>query len=605
MEQVMPFSATGKYEVHNQPVEVLLAWLKGGEIAIPEIQRPFVWEAVKVRDLMDSLYQGYPIGYIIAWQSEHVKLKDGKTSRGKRILIDGQQRVTALAAAILGWPIVTSDYRKVRIRIAFQPIDERFEVSNTAIQRDTNWFADISEIMSSGIGTIATIREYLKKNPGCNESLLERNLDQLKRVLTKQIGIIELSHELDVETVTEIFIRINSKGVSLSQADFAMSKIASAEHYGGSEIRKAVDYFCHMAVEPSFVDAVKEVDPDFAKTTYFQQMSWLRKENDDLYDPSYSDLLRVSFTSQFKRGKLADLVSLLSGRNFETKTYEEAIVEQAFNKLDQGIRSFINETNFKRYIMILRSAGFIAPWLVRSQNVLNFGYAIFLILRASALEPALLEKFVRKWFVLSILTGRYSGAFESQIDLDVRQIESHGIEQYLRDTEKAELSTAFWEHALPQALETSIVSSPQFGVFLAAQAKKKDKGFLSRDITVEDLITQMGDIHHVFPKSYLKKQGLQKGRYNQIANYVYMQTEINIRIGDKPPNHYLSQVRKQAASGKVHLSGIDTEAELIENLRCHCIPESIFDMDIECYESFLDSRRKLMATKISDYYRIL
>ena len=84
-------SATGKYEVHNQPIEVILAWLTSGEIAIPEIQRPFVWDTTKVRDLLDSQYQGYPIGYLIAWQNPKVRLKDGQESYGKKVLIDGQQ----------------------------------------------------------------------------------------------------------------------------------------------------------------------------------------------------------------------------------------------------------------------------------------------------------------------------------------------------------------------------------------------------------------------------------------------------------------------------------------------------------------------------------
>src|SRR5471030_2462541 len=110
---------TQRYSVTPHPVETLLTWVKSGEIAIPEIQRPFVWDATKVRDLMDSLYQGYPIGYLIAWRNPNVRLKDGTLSEGKKILIDGQQRVTALTAAILGEKVVNKEYKKVRIQIAF------------------------------------------------------------------------------------------------------------------------------------------------------------------------------------------------------------------------------------------------------------------------------------------------------------------------------------------------------------------------------------------------------------------------------------------------------------------------------------------------------
>ena len=119
-----------RYSVTQHPIETLLTWVKSGEIAIPEIQRPFVWDATKVRNLMDSLYSGFPIGYLIAWRNPNVKLKDGSSASGKRILIDGQQRVTALMAALLGQEVMTQDYEKVRIRIAFRPQDEKFEVLN-------------------------------------------------------------------------------------------------------------------------------------------------------------------------------------------------------------------------------------------------------------------------------------------------------------------------------------------------------------------------------------------------------------------------------------------------------------------------------------------
>jgi len=111
-----------KYSVNQPLIETLISWVKSGEIAIPEIQRPFVWSSTKVRDLMDSLYQGYPIGYIIAWKNPNIKLKDGSLSEGKKILIDGQQRVAALTAAIIGQEVVNKNYKKVKIQIAFNPL---------------------------------------------------------------------------------------------------------------------------------------------------------------------------------------------------------------------------------------------------------------------------------------------------------------------------------------------------------------------------------------------------------------------------------------------------------------------------------------------------
>jgi len=215
--------------VNQHLIETILTWVKSGEIAIPEIQRPFVWDAAKVRDLMDSLYQGYPVGYLIVWRNPNVRLKDGSISEGKKILIDGQQRVTALTAAILGQQIVNRDYKKVRVVIAFNPIEEKFEVSNPAIQKDTLWIQDIVPIMMGEQSVIRTVKDHCEKHSDISEEKLHDVLMNLTQITKKQIGLIELDSDLDIETVTEIFIRINSKGVVLSQADFAMSKIASNE----------------------------------------------------------------------------------------------------------------------------------------------------------------------------------------------------------------------------------------------------------------------------------------------------------------------------------------------------------------------------------------
>ena len=335
--------STQRYSVTPHPVETLLTWVKSGEIAIPEIQRPFVWEATKVRNLLDSLYQGYPIGYLIAWRNPTVKLKDGTPSAGKRILIDGQQRVTALMAALLGREVLTKDYETVRIRIAFHPGEERFEVANPAIRKDAAWIDDVVTIFSPDAKLLQITKGYTQANPGVDEDHVFATLEKLRKIINNHVGVIELAEDLDIETVTEIFIRVNSAGAELSQADFAMSKIAVNESYGGNLLRKAIDYFCHLAVAPEFLSLIEKNDKAFAASEFFPQMRWLKDVNDDLYDPTYTDMLRVAFTSEFRRGRLQDLVALLSGRNFETKQYEDAIAEEAFGRLKKGILAFTNK----------------------------------------------------------------------------------------------------------------------------------------------------------------------------------------------------------------------------------------------------------------------
>ena len=202
-----------KYSVNQHLIETLLSWVNSGEIAIPEIQRPFVWDSSKVRDLMDSLYQGYPIGYVIAWRSPNIRLKDGSLSDGKKILIDGQQRITALTAAVLGEYVINKTYQKVKIKIAFNPITEKFEVQNPAILKDKTWLPDISEAMNGSIGILKLVRRYLELNDDVNEDLIEKTFTNLVNIPKKQVGLIELAPNLEIDEVTEIFIRIRKNDV--------------------------------------------------------------------------------------------------------------------------------------------------------------------------------------------------------------------------------------------------------------------------------------------------------------------------------------------------------------------------------------------------------
>lgn len=594
--------STQRYTVTPHPIETLLTWVKSGEIAIPEIQRPFVWEPTKVRNLLDSLYQGYPVGYLIAWRNPTVKLKDGTPSAGKRILIDGQQRVTALMAALLGREVLTKDYETVRIRIAFHPQEEKFEVANPAIQKNAAWLPDVADLFSPDAKLLQITKAYAAANSGIDEDALFGVLEKLRKIINNHVGVIELAENLDIETVTEIFIRVNSAGAELSQADFAMSKIAANESYGGNLLRKAIDYFCHLAVAPDFLARIEKGDKAFAASEFFPQMRWLKDVNDDIYVPTYTDMLRVAFTSEFRRGKLQDLVALLSGRNFETKQYEDMIAEQSFARLKQGILRFINKTHFDRITMILRSAGFVTSDLISGQNAVNFAYVLYLRGRAENLPAADLERLVRRWYVMSLLRGRYTGSPETAFDFDIRQVEARGLAVYAEAVLETELPESFWTGMLPQLMDTSSSNSPYFLAYQAAQVKLGDKGFLSRDITVLDLLMNRSDVHHVYPRNHLKKQGLARGRYNQIANFVLAQSEINIAIGDEAPEVYFRELAEQCAGSKKKYGGITDAGDLRANLRMSCLPESLLDGEVTDYDDFLEQRRKLMAQKIKTWF---
>jgi len=598
------------FDVNSCAVSSLLASIRDGSIAIPEIQRPFVWDSTKVRDLIDSLYRGFPVGYIIVWQNPDVRLKDGTTSMGKKVIIDGQQRITALTAAIAGQEVVDSRYKRVPIRIAFHPLEERFEVCNPAIQKNGFWIPDISKVFMPTFNTFGFVLDYCARNAITEHSVMAQLSDvitKLSSIQVNNLGMITLSHELDIDTVTDIFIRINSKGVVLSQADFAMSKISSNESYGGNLTRKMIDYFCHLKQEPTDFADIKRNDAEFAQTKEFAAIEWIVKETEDIYVPDYSDVLRVAFTFKFHRGRISDLVNLLSGRDFETREYKEEIAEQSFGLLREGVMKVVDKTSFQRYLMILKSAGVVNASLVRSQNVLNFGYILYLALRDKGVDPVLIERIVRRWIVLSILTGRYSGSPESTFDYDIKRFVAYDDPmEYVEQTEAGELSDAFWNHVLVQRLDTSVASSPYFHVYLMAQVSAKDKGFLSTHIDVQSMLEHRGDVHHLFPKKYLMKNGIDgRGMYNQIANYVYLQSEINIKIKDNPPKMYMAEVLEQCQTKVPVYGGITEQEQLQENLRMNCIPEGFENMEISDYRQFLEQRRILMAQKIRDYYESL
>lgn len=539
--------ANQKYEIEKHSVETVLSWIKTKEVVIPEIQRPFVWKATQVRDLIDSLYNGYPVGYLIVSRSHEMRLKDGTMSKGQRILIDGQQRVTALMASILGMSVLNNQYKKRTIRIAYNPFakdDENlFEVQDQSHLKSKKWIEDISIFFNDEFDDYTFIEDFCSVNPEMDRRELNRKIKKIIDIKTKDLGIIELSSSLDIDIVTDVFIRINSKGAVLSQADFAMSKIAADEKYGGNMLRKAIDYFCHVAIEPSFYDTILKNDTSFIESEFGKEMAWLRNDNESIFDPSYEDMLRVSFVHMFSRGKLKDLVSLLSGRDFETRDYKEEIAEESFSKLTEGIKHFMHQYYFEQFILAIKSAGFINSKLINSQNALDFSYVVYLKLALSGeVDKTKIKRCVAKWFTMSILTGRYSSSPETRMDQDIRNINDKGVINYLNEIENAELSDAFWDFGLPQKLDTPNSTAPALSTFFAAQIVKGDKGLFSPNSSVRDLFG-VSDVHHIFPKDYLKKTEFLDNRsiYNQVANYTHLDTPINIAVGNKAPNIYFKE----------------------------------------------------------------
>ena len=604
---------TRKYTIDRITIKNLLSDISQGKISMPEIQRPFVWDRTKVRDLIDSINRGFPIGYIITSTDPEMKQKDGSRASGRTSIIDGQQRITALRAAILGEPVVDKNFKKYTIQIAYNPLadpmknENKFETLTPAIEKTPHWIPDISKIVDRDYFEIAAyVQDYQDRNPEIPRTTIENAIKELQNLKDQEIGLIKLRSEaLDINEIADIFERINSKGVALNQADFTMSKLA-ADPNCGSSVRKLIDYFTHLIKEPHFYDDIRENDPEFYATGLLSSISWARNYSSSIYLPDYSDVIRTAFSYGFKRGKLADLVALLAGRNFETRKYEQDIADSTIQTLKESILSYVNKNNFTDFIQIIDSTGFIDASMIGSKNALNYAYAIFLLLKKNNYNPSDIKKYVSRWFVMSILTSRYSSSPESAIDRDIKEISRVGIKEFLV---KQEPTTEFWTKTLLNDFDKASMQHPYLNTFFAAQVCFGETGFLS-DVSLRSIREIKGDIHHTFPYEYLKTNGKkERFEYNQIANFVYMEKSTNIQIGKMEPRQYMAIVLNQAKTGKLDpehpIGKILDQAHLMKNLEDNCIPTNFCEMTIDDYDSYLLERRKKMVQKIKKYYEAL
>ncbi len=595
-----------RFKVAPWTIENVLNCIKNNEIAIPELQRPFVWDGTKIRNLIDSLYQGYPVGYLIIWQNPNLQDKDGNSTNGKKIMIDGQQRVTALMAAIAGQKVYDKQYHKKRYAISFNPNAEEgsspFEVLRADIQKDNRWIKDISELFSTDFSSRAFLNSYEKLNPDADIDRLEKLINGIKNIVQTPIGVIELDNDLPLPMVSEIFKRINSEGSPLTQTDFVMSTIAANNDQNGNCIRKTLDYFFHSLKSVKFLDQVAEEDKEFAATDYYKLIYWVNNTH-QMYQPSIDDIIRIAFMSQYDRAKVESLVELLNGRNFDTRKYENDILADSYDKFKAGIIDTLKQYNFTQFVELLKTAGFIIEKMLKARMPLVFAYMLFIRLsKDSSIDKLKIQHYVQKWYVLSLLTSRYSSSPETTMESDLREIKSKGFVNFFQDA-LANLGETFWNITIPQNLQSSSTSTPAYVVYLAAQCKMGDDAFLGNGAKVSFVI-ESGDVHHLFPKKYLQKNGYDNVvQYNQVANLAVLSTPINISINDSAPCEYLKKTYDDIAAGvETRYTTLKTLQELEINLRDNSIPINMKDMDASRYDEFLKERRVLMAQKIKKYF---
>lgn len=591
------------YKITQYSVSSILGYVENSQIAIPEIQRPFVWKGEEVRALIDSLYEGYPIGYLIVWQNSQVRVRNFGKGGTKKILIDGQQRVTALMAALLGKEVLDEQYQSHRIRIAFNPLagkgEERFAVCDTKHEEDSRWIPDISIFFRRDFSFRQFEKEYKEANPDEDFTPLEESVDTLKEIVKHQVGVIELSFLLDIDVVSEIFIRINLQGKPLDQEDFVMSKISVNEQYGGDYIRNCIDYFCHLLREPSFYQVLQQNETEFFNSEYGKALTWCQNEEQSLYIPSYADVLKVVLISYFGKTRIGDLVHLLSGRDGEKKIFSKKeiskkVSEEAFEKLGAGVKAFVCEENFQGFQKALKKAGYSCSRLLYSQSVLNYCYAMYLLMYRQGIGEKERESLLSKWITMAMITGHYQSGGESTVQKDYANAQEEGFASYLAQIEELKLTDEFYNNILPEKFTSTTARTAPFLAYVATQCARGVHSLYS-DVTMEELYKNKTESYQILPKAYLAKCGYKtRGIYGQVANLTYISKETKDIIRKKSPVDYKEDLEKAIGIEKIRTS-----------LKENGLAETILTANETDVIQILADRRRQMASEIRDFYKTL
>ena len=591
------------YKITQYSVSSILGYVENSQIAIPEIQRPFVWKGEEVRALIDSLYEGYPIGYLIVWQNSQVRVRNFGKGGTKKILIDGQQRVTALMAALLGKEVLDEQYQSHRIRIAFNPLagkgEERFAVCDTKHEEDSRWIPDISIFFRRDFSFRQFEKEYKEANPDEDFTPLEESVDTLKEIVKHQVGVIEFSFLLDIDVVSEIFIRINLQGKPLNQEDFVMSKISVNEQYGGDYIRNCIDYFCHLLREPSFYQVLQQNETEFFNSEYGKALTWCQNEEQSLYIPSYADVLKVVLISYFGKTRIGDLVHLLSGRDgekkgFSKKEVSKKVSEEAFEKLGAGVKAFVCEENFQGFQKALKKAGYSCSRLLYSQSVLNYCYAMYLLMYRQGIGEKERESLLSKWITMAMITGHYQSGGESTVQKDYANAQEEGFASYLAQIEELKLADEFYNNILPEKFTSTTARTAPFLAYVATQCARGVHSLYS-DVTIEELYKNKTESYQILPKAYLAKCGYKTREiYGQVANLTYVSKETKDIIRKKSPVDYKESLEKAIGIEKIRTS-----------LKENDLTEAIFTANETDVIQILADRRRQMASEIREFYKTL
>ena len=580
-------------------VNQLVEKIDSGELGLPELQRPFVWKDTKVRDLFDSMMHGYPIGYLMLWECPSLEKKKsiGTAAHSydtpKEVIIDGQQRLTSLYAVLKGKNVINSNFKERPIVISYAPLKNKFEVGYSATQKDPEWIYNISDLLVN-TGTFNFIKGFIGNLVKHRQSKGETVTEEEQELIAERINavmnlkahtmpVFDINADADEEAVAEIFVRVNSGGVSLKQNDFILTLLSLYWDEG----RRQIEAFSKESTVP----------PVKGKTTSYNFVTTV----------SPQDVVRVVMAYAFDRARLKYGYKLLRGANFEQRgAVEDSLRQDRFDTLKSKLPDVLDVHVWHEFLKAIMNAGYLSGDLILSGNAIFYTYAMYLIAKhrfgAGYLENMHLTSL---WFFYASLTSEYAGSFESRVENHLNNIkEIKTLDEYRRfivDRVSGRLTGDYFDITLPgvDGLAVSGRGNNAWNAYVASLNMLGAKILFSKsNLSVSKLFEPGTDgnrksleKHHLFPKAYLKAQGFTEGKINQMANYAFIDWKDNMSILDEAPSKYYPIV----CEGK---SAEDIARMEEEN----ALPHGWENMP---YDDFLAERRKLMAAKIKQAYEVL
>ena len=534
------------------------------------------------------MYRGYPVGYLLFWETgvnaDARKIgTDQKQLAPNRVIVDGQQRLTSLYAVMKGVPVVRENYASEKIEIAFNPLDDRFEVPDAPIRRNKAFIPSISAIWDTKTNLIQFANNYIAglqsfRDVSADEVNRAQNaIGRLHSLLQFPFTALELTAQVEPEQVADVFVRINSEGKQLNQADFILTLMSVFWDEG----RTHLEDFSRRARMPS-TNGASPYNP--------------------LFHPMPDQLLRVAVAVGFRRARLSAVYAILRGKNVEGGELTISR-EQHFDTLKGGEAAALKIQLWHDFLNCIVLAGYRTPRIISSELALVFAYSLYLIGRTQiGVEEHKLRRAIAQFLFMSSLTGRYTSSSESQMEFDLASLRNvNTSDEFLNIINEicaSTLTNDFWSITLPGGLATSAARGPSMFAFFAAlnilDARALYSSHNVRDLMNPSIHSTKSSLerHHLFPVAYLKTVGVMDQRdYNQIANFAIVEWGDNTAISASPPSQYVPGLEARFAP-----------AVLQEMYRHHALPLGWHNMD---YDAFLKERRSRIAQTIREAYEKL